>query len=155
MNDSTLPPHPGKRPGQKYKSLLVLQYLFKNADDENAVTMNDILSHLSKYGIESDRRSIYRDIHGLVELLNAERQEEADRMCQPIEKSVPLSRPISPSAYPLHFQKTICWLHTSPTKFFPQPTRPFHKKSTAAPVPRCPTVDFLFENWQNLLHLLR
>ena len=51
MNDSILPPHPGKRPGQKYKSLLVLQYLLKNADDENAVTMSDILPHLSKYGI--------------------------------------------------------------------------------------------------------
>lgn len=69
-------PHPGKRPGQKYKSLLVLQYLLKNADDENAVTMNDILSHLSKYGIASDRRSVYRDIHDLAELLNTELQEE-------------------------------------------------------------------------------
>lgn len=69
-------PRPGKRPGQKYKSLLVLQYLLKNADDENAVTMNDILSHLSKYGIEADRRSVYRDIHDLVELLNTELQEE-------------------------------------------------------------------------------
>ena len=39
-------PRPGKRPGQKYKSLLVLQYLLKNADDENAVTMSDILSPL-------------------------------------------------------------------------------------------------------------
>ena len=48
-------PHPGKHPGQKYKSLLVLQYLLKNADDENAVTMSDILSHLSKYDITSDR----------------------------------------------------------------------------------------------------
>lgn len=67
---------PPPRPGQKYNSPLVLQYLLKNADDENAVTMNDILSHLSKYGIESDRRSVYRDIHDLVELLNAELQEE-------------------------------------------------------------------------------
>ena len=50
-----LHPRPGKRPGQKYKSLLVIQYLLKNADDENAVTMSDILSHLSKYGITSGR----------------------------------------------------------------------------------------------------
>ena len=35
-------PRPGKRPGQKYKSLLVLQYLLKNADDENAVTMSGV-----------------------------------------------------------------------------------------------------------------
>ena len=71
-----LHPRPGKRPGQKYKSLLVIQYLLKNADDENAVTMNDILSHLHKYGIEADRRSVYRDIHDLMELLNTELQEE-------------------------------------------------------------------------------
>lgn len=44
MNDSILPPRPGKRPGQKHKSLPVLQYLLKNTDDENAVTMSDILS---------------------------------------------------------------------------------------------------------------
>lgn len=37
MNDSILPPRPGKRPGQKHKSLPVLQYLLKNTDDENAV----------------------------------------------------------------------------------------------------------------------
>ena len=35
-------PRPGKRPGQKYNSLPVLQYLLKNADEENAVTMSDI-----------------------------------------------------------------------------------------------------------------
>ncbi len=48
-------PRPGKRPGQKYNSLPVLQYLLKNADNENDATMSDILSHLSKYGIASDR----------------------------------------------------------------------------------------------------
>lgn len=67
---------PGKRPGQKYKSLLVMQYILKNADDENAVTVEDILTHLTKYGIEAERRSIYRDIHDLVELLNTELDEE-------------------------------------------------------------------------------
>ena len=39
-------PRPSKRPGQKHNSLLVLQYLLKNADNENAVTMSDILSPL-------------------------------------------------------------------------------------------------------------
>ena len=39
-------PRPSKRPGQKHNSLLVLQYLLKNADDENAVTMSGILSPL-------------------------------------------------------------------------------------------------------------
>ena len=50
---------PGRRPGQKYKSLLVMQYILKNADDENAVTMDEIRNHLSKCGIEAERRSVY------------------------------------------------------------------------------------------------
>ena len=69
----------GRRPGQKYKSLLVMQYILKNADDENAVTMDEILNHLAKYGIEAERRSVYRDIHDLVELMNAE-QEDGSRI---------------------------------------------------------------------------
>ena len=49
--DADLHPSPGKRPGQKYKSLLVLQYLLKNADDENAVTMDDIKTHLAFHSL--------------------------------------------------------------------------------------------------------
>lgn len=32
----------GKRPGQKFKSLLVMQYILKNADDEHPVTIGQI-----------------------------------------------------------------------------------------------------------------
>ena len=52
-----------------------MQYILKNADDENAVTMDDILNHLAKYGIEAERRSIYRDIHDLMELMNTEQED--------------------------------------------------------------------------------
>lgn len=63
---------PGKSDGQKLKSLLVIQYILKHADNDHAVTIGDIQDHLGKYGIEAERRSIYRDIHALLELLNAE-----------------------------------------------------------------------------------
>ena len=43
----------GKRPGQKFKSLLVMQYILKYADDEHAVTIGQIEDHLAKYGIEA------------------------------------------------------------------------------------------------------
>ena len=43
----------GKRPGQKFKSLLVMQYILKYADDEHPVTIGDIEGHLLKYGIEA------------------------------------------------------------------------------------------------------
>ena len=40
----------GKRPGQKFKSLLVMQYILKYADDEHPVTIGDSEGH---YGIEA------------------------------------------------------------------------------------------------------
>ena len=45
----------GKRPGQKFKSLLVMQYILKYADDEHPVTIADIEGHLLKYGIEAEQ----------------------------------------------------------------------------------------------------
>ena len=47
-----------------------MQYILKNADDEHAVTVGQIEDHLAKYGIEAERRSIYRDIHAMMELMN-------------------------------------------------------------------------------------
>ena len=44
----------GKRLGQKFKSLLVMQYILKNADDEHAVIIGQIEDHLAKYGIEAE-----------------------------------------------------------------------------------------------------
>lgn len=67
---------PGKSECQKLKSLLVIQYILKNADEDHPVTMEKIQQHLSQYGIEAERRSIYRDIHALLELLNAELDED-------------------------------------------------------------------------------
>lgn len=68
----------GKLEGQKFKSLLVIQYILKNADDETPVTLRDIQSHLEKYGIYAERRSIYRDIKDFMELMNMEAEGEAD-----------------------------------------------------------------------------
>lgn len=67
-----------KAHGQKYKSLLVMQYLLKHADDEHPVTIGEIEAHLSKYGIEAERRSIYRDIHDIMELLNTELDDDGE-----------------------------------------------------------------------------
>ena len=48
----------GKRPGQKYKPLLVMQYILKNADDEHPVTIGQIKDYLAKNGIKAERRSV-------------------------------------------------------------------------------------------------
>ena len=42
-----------KSENQKYKSLLVMQYILKNAADEHAVTIGQIEDHLAKYAIEA------------------------------------------------------------------------------------------------------
>ena len=63
--DSVKPAHGGagyKRKGQKYKSLLVWQVLLKRTDEEHPLSVDDIQDHLRMYGMETERRSIYRDI---------------------------------------------------------------------------------------------
>lgn len=67
-----------KAHGQKYKSLLVMQYILKHADEEHPVTIGEIEEHLSKYGIPAERRSIYRDIKDLMELLNTELDDDGE-----------------------------------------------------------------------------
>lgn len=59
-----------KRKGQKYKSLLVWQVLLKRTDEEHPLSVDDIQDHLRMYGIETERRSIYRDIKALQALLD-------------------------------------------------------------------------------------
>ena len=68
----------GKRPGQKYKSLLVWQYLLKNTDDNHAASSEAIKEHLLEYGITADRHSIARDIEALNELFSADLDADID-----------------------------------------------------------------------------
>lgn len=78
----------GKRPGQKYKSLLVWQYLLKRTDEDHAVNSKDISTHLSAYGITADRHSIARDIEALTELFNKDFDadiEERERLNYEVE----------------------------------------------------------------------
>ena len=71
----------GKKPGQKFKSLLVWQYLLKNTDEDHAVKTKDIIDFLKSHGITADRHSIARDIDALNELfaLNMDADEISDR----------------------------------------------------------------------------
>ena len=73
----------GRKPAQKYKSLLVWQILLKRTDENNGITVDEIREHLKEYGITAERRSIYRDIRDLQELLEADYDaniEERDRL---------------------------------------------------------------------------
>ncbi len=64
----------GKRPGQKYKSLLVWHFLLRRTDEDHAVSSSDIISHLEQYGIRADRHSISRDINDMLYLLSREQE---------------------------------------------------------------------------------
>ena len=68
----------GKRPGQKFKSLLVWQYLLKHTDDDHAASSEAIKEHLREYGITADRHSIARDIDALNELFTIDAAAEID-----------------------------------------------------------------------------
>ena len=83
--------HGYRSEGQKYKSLLVMQYILKHADDEHAVTVGQIMDHLAKYGIEAERRSIYKDIEEINKaILIAEGAAidvfEAEELCEDEEE---------------------------------------------------------------------
>ena len=53
----------GKKPNQKVKPYVVLQYLLKNTDEDHVATAFDIIAFLEdECGIEAERRSIYKDI---------------------------------------------------------------------------------------------
>lgn len=56
----------GKRENQKYKALFVAKYLQEFTDENHSCNANDIIDYLKyEHGIESERRSIYRDIAAL------------------------------------------------------------------------------------------
>ena len=53
----------GKQNNQKMKPYLVMQYLLKYTDENNPITGEDLAAVLMEdYGINAERRSIYRDI---------------------------------------------------------------------------------------------
>lgn len=68
----------GKKPGQKFKSLLVWQYLLKHTDEDHAASSEAIKAHLGEYGITADRHSIARDIDALNELFALDMDAEID-----------------------------------------------------------------------------
>ncbi len=50
---------------QKRKLLIIMQQLYEKTDEDNILSMQDILSGLSAYGIAAERKSVYDDIQVL------------------------------------------------------------------------------------------
>ena len=62
MSEEKMAEH-GKKPNQKVKPYVVLQYLLKNTDEDHIATAFDIIAFLEdECGIDAERRSIYKDI---------------------------------------------------------------------------------------------
>ena len=77
----------GKKPHQKIKPYIVLQYLLKHSDENNVKSAWDIVAFLAEdCGIDAERRSIYRDIqeiNAVVLMLEEECTiEEAEAMLE-------------------------------------------------------------------------
>ena len=47
---------------QKVKLLYLMKILFEQTDEDNALTINNIINHLSMYNISAERKSLYKDI---------------------------------------------------------------------------------------------
>lgn len=72
----------GRKPYQKEKPFVVLQYLLKYTDEAHVATAYDIIAFLEECGIHAERRSIYRDIDEINRVLwmieNGATMEEAE-----------------------------------------------------------------------------
>ena len=59
----------GKKPNQKLKPSIVLQYLLKYTDENNVASAAAIVEYLKECGIYAERRSIYRDIEDINKIM--------------------------------------------------------------------------------------
>lgn len=59
----------GKKPNQKLKPSIVLQYLLKHTDENNVASAAAIVEYLKECGIYAERRSIYRDIEDINKIM--------------------------------------------------------------------------------------
>ncbi len=54
-------------PRQKQKTLLLLRILWERTDETHPLTVRDLSEELARYGIESERKSLYRDLEALTQ----------------------------------------------------------------------------------------
>lgn len=54
-----------KSSSQKLKILYLMKMLQEKTDEENTMTVNDMITELERYGISAERKSIYDDIEAL------------------------------------------------------------------------------------------
>ena len=54
-----------KSSNQKLKILYLMKMLQEKTDEENTMTVNDMIAELERYSISAERKSIYDDIEAL------------------------------------------------------------------------------------------
>lgn len=54
-----------KSSNQKLKTLYLMKILLEKTDEENTITLNEMITELERYGITAERKSIYDDIEAL------------------------------------------------------------------------------------------
>lgn len=61
-----------KGSNQKYKLTYLMKIMLEKTDDEHGITMSQIIEELEKYGVSSERKSIYTDFQDMTELFGVE-----------------------------------------------------------------------------------
>ena len=54
-----------KGENQKLKMLYLVKLFYEETDDFHAITMPEIIEKLSEYGVNADRKTLYKDIDEL------------------------------------------------------------------------------------------
>ena len=58
----------GKKADQRMKPYLIYEYLMRNSDVNHVVKQKELKAYLEEFGISAERRSIYKDIDGIMEI---------------------------------------------------------------------------------------
>lgn len=90
----------GKKPNQRMKHFLVLQYLMRETDEEHFATTDDIIGFLKYHDIYAERRSIYKDIEDInIAMVMLEEDWDYDTASNIIQED--------------EESKTVCYKHKS------------------------------------------
>ncbi len=72
--EPTLSTSQGRQYNQRMKHFMVFQQLLQKTDETHCLTMDEIIAHFEKNGINAERRSIYKDIDELNVIALMERE---------------------------------------------------------------------------------
>ena len=108
----------GKKPGQKFKSLLVWDILQKRTDENHAISLKEIVEHLKMYGITAERHSINRGSSTMADVvvkivdLQHEINDDIDRLVDLKREIITVIKSVTNVEYQIILEKRYLCFHT-------------------------------------------